>query len=87
MMALTKPMNQPSVVKPGGGSLTRPEGEGPVPGEAEPQALPPGSWPCVRASLLSQPLCPQGMGRGSSRPGPQTPEDQVGAEGPTAPSL
>lgn len=31
MMALTKPMNQPSVAKPAGGSLTRPEGETPAP--------------------------------------------------------
>lgn len=29
MMALMKPINQPSVAKPGGGSLTRPEGESP----------------------------------------------------------
>lgn len=34
MMALTKPMNQPSVAKPGGGSLTWPEGESPSRSEA-----------------------------------------------------
>lgn len=50
MMAQTKPMNQPSVAKPRGGSLTGPDGWSPVPGETEPlvmQTLSPNQCPQV----------------------------------------